>query len=68
VASTKPRTDLFERIISQHSETLDARNPRDFVDMYLDEVRRTENKASSFHPSVGGIPNYFQITGVVFEV
>jgi len=55
VETAKSKTDLFERIIREHAETLVVGSPRDFVDVYLEEVRRTDNKASSFHPLVGGM-------------
>jgi len=53
VMSAQSKRDLFERIIQEHSETFQEDNPRDFVDMYLQEVRRTRNKFSSFHATVG---------------
>jgi len=54
VASKIPRTALFSRIIEEHSTTLQEENPRDFVDVYLKEVRRTNSRESSFYSSRGG--------------
>ncbi|XP_053113118.1 cytochrome P450 2U1-like isoform X1 [Hemicordylus capensis] len=42
-------TAFLKTIIAQHRETLDAQNPRDFIDMYLlhaDEERKTNNESS----------------------
>ena len=49
----KSKTDLFDRIIEEHFESLQADAPRDFMDVYLMEINRTENKESSFHPKTG---------------
>ncbi|KAJ7327062.1 hypothetical protein JRQ81_016821 [Phrynocephalus forsythii] len=42
-------TAFLKKIISQHRETLDAQNPRDFIDMYLlhaDEEKKTDSESS----------------------
>lgn len=42
-------TSFLKNIISQHRESLDAQNPRDFIDMYLlqmEEEKKTNSKSS----------------------
>ncbi|XP_020652021.3 cytochrome P450 2U1 isoform X1 [Pogona vitticeps] len=42
-------TAFLKKIIIQHRETLDAQNPRDFIDMYLlhvDEEKKTNSESS----------------------
>lgn len=49
----KSKDELLDRIITEHSATIQTDNPRDFVDVYLNEVSGTVNPASSFHPKTG---------------
>jgi len=53
VASQVPRMALFSQIIEEHKETVQENAARDFVDVYLEEIKKTTNPTSSFHPQCG---------------
>ncbi|NXT91927.1 CP2U1 protein, partial [Anhinga rufa] len=42
-------TAFLKKIIVQHRDTLDAANPRDFIDMYFIHAEEEKNKESSFN-------------------
>uniref|UniRef100_A0A8C4JD96 Cytochrome P450 2U1 n=1 Tax=Dromaius novaehollandiae TaxID=8790 RepID=A0A8C4JD96_DRONO len=42
-------TAFLKKIIAQHRDTLDAANPRDFIDMYFLHAEEEKNKESSFN-------------------
>ncbi|KAI1238488.1 Cytochrome P450 2U1, partial [Lamprotornis superbus] len=42
-------TAFLKKIIAQHRDTLDAANPRDFIDMYFIHAEEEKNKESSFN-------------------
>lgn len=42
-------TAFLKGIIAQHRDTLDAANPRDFIDMYFIHAEEEKNKESSFN-------------------
>ncbi len=50
----KVRHDLFDSIIDEHRATRSEGQPRDFIDVYLSEVDKTEDKTSSFYHTVAG--------------
>jgi len=49
-----PRHKLFEETIHEHQRTISEGHPRDFIDVYLQEVKKTDDPSSSFHKSAGG--------------
>jgi len=51
--SARTRKEMFDKIISEHSDSHQPDSLRDFVDVYLEEIQNSSNKSSSFHPSVG---------------
>ena len=48
--------DFFRKTIAEHEETLTGGEPRDFIDAYLEEVKKTTDPTSSFYqnPKDGG--------------
>jgi len=54
VANKMPRAEMFSRIIKEHKATLQDTFMRDFLDVYLQEIRKTTNPSSTFHPKTGG--------------
>jgi hypothetical protein len=57
MTTTKPKFDLFDAIIKEHDETLQIDSPRDFIDCFLQEVRKTTDPSSSFNPKEAGKDN-----------
>ncbi len=49
----KAMTDFIEPYITEHQQTLDPDNIRDFVDLMLLEIQNTTNPDSSFHGQIG---------------
>ena len=47
----KVRHDLFDRIIDEHRKTRIEEHPRDYIDVYLNEMEATKDPTSSFHQS-----------------
>ena len=45
--------DMIEENITKHKETFDRNEARDFIDMALREIQKTEDPRSSFHGKVG---------------
>lgn len=45
---------LIGGVIKEHKETLDLENHRDFMDVYLNEVKNTTDQSSSFYMESGG--------------
>ena len=52
----KVRHDLFDGIIEEHRKTRVKEHPRDYIDVYLNEVEATEDPTSSFHESTACMP------------
>jgi uncharacterized membrane-anchored protein YjiN (DUF445 family) len=50
----RPRQILFQDIIDEHFRTLPDAQPRDFIDAYLQQVKRTEDPNSSFYKTTAG--------------
>ena len=41
--------EFFRKAIQEHKETITEGQPRDFIDAYLEEVRKTQDSSSSFY-------------------
>ncbi|ODN00908.1 Cytochrome P450 2J5 [Orchesella cincta] len=41
--------DFVSKTIKEHKETVQEESPRDFIDVYLNEIKRTADVTSSFH-------------------
>ncbi len=53
IAIFKRITDMIQPAIEDHKSSLDENNMRDFVDLYLSEIKNTSDSGSSFHGSKG---------------
>ena len=42
--------------VEQHKATLQEDSPRDFIDVYLTEIRRSTDPSSPFFGEAGGYP------------
>jgi len=47
----KVRQDLFDGIIEDHVKNRSEGHARDYIDVYLSEVDKTDDTSSSFHRS-----------------
>ena len=54
LSTTKPVKKLFNDTIKEHEKTLQDGHPRDYIDAFLQEVKKTEDPNSSFHKSKSG--------------
>lgn len=45
--------DLVKKSLDEHKASFDAEHPRDFMDIYLAEIGKTDSKNSSFHGKRG---------------
>ena len=43
--------EFFRKAIQEHKDTMTEGQPRDFIDTYLDEVKKTQDPSSSFYPN-----------------
>ena len=41
--------EYFRETIREHEKTLEVGNPRDFIDTYLEEIKKTTDPNSSFY-------------------
>ena len=41
--------EFFRKAIQEHKETITEGQPRDFIDAYLEEVKKTQDPSSSFY-------------------
>jgi len=48
----KVREDLYDGIIEDHLKNRSLEHPRDYIDVYLSEVDKTEDPNSSFHRAI----------------
>jgi len=49
-----PLLEFLDKPITAHKETHVPGKARDFLDVYLDEIKKTTDEASSFYGTVGG--------------
>lgn len=49
LATVKPTLELLQPHIDYHFETHEPGLPRDFIDAYIDEIKKTDDPTSSFH-------------------
>ena len=43
--------EFFRTAIAEHKDTITEGQPRDFIDTYLEEVKKTQDPSSSFYPN-----------------
>jgi cytochrome P450 len=61
VEGDKKIVDFIRKPVEEHIATWQSGQPRDFIDVYLDEVEKTENNDSSFHKDTGHISLLFSV-------
>jgi len=56
----EPREKYFRETIREHERTLPEGSPRDFIDIYLQETKKTMDPDSIFHKTTAGEILIFQ--------
>lgn len=54
VEAVGPLLNVFEEVVAEHERNpAEDESPRDFIDMYMSEIKKTSNPESSFYGKAG---------------